>query len=279
MIHHEYANVFRMLSQGELDKMVESIKANGQLLPIITYEGKILDGRNRFHACCIAGVRPIYEAYTGDDPLGAVSALNEDRRHETDSQRAMAGARLAALRHGGDRKSGGFQLSMDDLKTSKQTREAAAAAMKVSTASIDRARSIQNGCPPEIQQAVDDGQVSVRAAAGISKLTHEEQRSLLEDGPEAIVSKAAEIRCSRGTAVTTPEPEPEPEDEPETLVVDGSAESPEPVRMTKWVPNDANRLWRLAKLDLMKILPSDPSRERVLRKIVAYAKDRIASKK
>ena len=272
-----------MLSQGELDKMVESIKANGQLLPIITYEGKILDGRNRFHACCIAGVRPIYEAYTGDDPLGAVSALNEDRRHETDSQRAMAGARLAALRHGGDRKSGEFQLAMDNLKTSKQTREAAAAAMKVSTASIDRARSVQNDCPPEIQQAVDDGQVSVRAAAGISKLTHEEQRSLLEDGPEAIVSKAAGIRASRGTAVTTPEPEPdtepEPEDEPEPLVVDGSAEAPKPVRMTKWVPNDADRLWRLAKIDLMKILPSDPSRERVLRKIVAYAKDRIASKK
>lgn len=97
---HEFANIYRMLPESELQKLAENIKAKGQLLPITSYEGKILDGRNRFKACEIAGVNPRIEEYTGDDPLGLVASLNDHRRHDTENERAMVGARMANLRVG-----------------------------------------------------------------------------------------------------------------------------------------------------------------------------------
>ena len=58
------------------------------LRPIITLDGKILDGRNRFKACQEVGVDPIVEDYQGSDPLGFVISSNKERRHLTPSQKA-----------------------------------------------------------------------------------------------------------------------------------------------------------------------------------------------
>jgi hypothetical protein len=60
------------------------------------------------------------------------------------------------------------------------------------------------------------------------------------------------------------------EDEPEPLVVDEvKGKAP------KWTPDDADRLWLLAKIDLDKILPTDKSRERVLMEVVEYSHARL----
>ena len=56
------------LSKGKIQLLAQSIKECGQHEKIITYEGQILDGANRYIACLIAGVEPKYEEYTGDDP-------------------------------------------------------------------------------------------------------------------------------------------------------------------------------------------------------------------
>ena len=64
MKFHEYANIYRMLPETELAKLAQNIREKGQLLPITSYEGQILDGRNRYKACEIAGVDPRIEDYT-----------------------------------------------------------------------------------------------------------------------------------------------------------------------------------------------------------------------
>jgi ParB-like chromosome segregation protein Spo0J len=48
MEFHPIANVWPMLDDDALKALADDIRANGQSVPIVTYEGKILDGRNRY---------------------------------------------------------------------------------------------------------------------------------------------------------------------------------------------------------------------------------------
>jgi len=88
MEYHEIASIFPLLDIQEIGVIAEDIKKNGLLNPILTYEGKILDGRNRFRACSIAGVSPVFTEYEGNDPVGHVLSLNLHRRQLTASQKA-----------------------------------------------------------------------------------------------------------------------------------------------------------------------------------------------
>ncbi len=84
---HPIANIFPMLSADELADLAADIKAHGLLAPVVIFEGKILDGRNRFKACGMAGVEPRFEHFSGGDPLAFVVSVNLRRRHLTREQR------------------------------------------------------------------------------------------------------------------------------------------------------------------------------------------------
>lgn len=57
---------------------------------------------------------------------------------------------------------------------------------------------------------------------------------------------------------------------PQSIIPDRRPSSP------KFIPDDADRLWTLAHMQLEKILPADKSRERVLREAIAYCETRIS---
>jgi ParB-like chromosome segregation protein Spo0J len=84
-----------LLEGAEFDELVADIKANGQTAPIVTYEGMILDGRNRYRACLAGGVHPlIIEGDDIDDPVAFVISTNIRRRHLTGEQRDELAVRL-----------------------------------------------------------------------------------------------------------------------------------------------------------------------------------------
>jgi len=66
---HEIAGIFPLMEKEELEALTKDIAENGLQEPIILYEGKILDGRNRYLACLQAGVEPWFKQYIVDDPL------------------------------------------------------------------------------------------------------------------------------------------------------------------------------------------------------------------
>src|SRR5688500_8011923 len=94
MNFHEIANLFPMMETDEFDDLVSDVKRHGLIEPIWTYEGLILDGRNRYMACQAAEVEPKYREYQGSDPLGFTVSLNIERRHLTPSQRACLAVEL-----------------------------------------------------------------------------------------------------------------------------------------------------------------------------------------
>ena len=47
---HEAACLFPMISKADLEILADSIKQHGLQNPVVLYEGKVLDGRNRLMA-------------------------------------------------------------------------------------------------------------------------------------------------------------------------------------------------------------------------------------
>lgn len=104
MQNHQYANLFPMMNEDELNSLISDMRQNGydESSPITTHENKILDGRNRYKAAQSAGVTPVFVKYDGDDPLGFVLRHNLHRRHLNESQRAVIASRLANMERGGN---------------------------------------------------------------------------------------------------------------------------------------------------------------------------------
>ena len=89
---HPFAALFPELPLEELTQLARDIKERGQLEPIILYKGAILDGRNRYRACQIAGVKPRIEEFdakaTRRSPEELILSRNLRRRHLSVGQKA-----------------------------------------------------------------------------------------------------------------------------------------------------------------------------------------------
>jgi ParB-like chromosome segregation protein Spo0J len=86
---HDFSKMFPPISEEDFGKLVADIKANGLHQRIVRYQGKILDGNNRYRACLLAGIEPTFADFTGIDADAAayVISANIHRRHLSPDQR------------------------------------------------------------------------------------------------------------------------------------------------------------------------------------------------
>jgi hypothetical protein len=95
---HECCSIFPLMEDEDLNRLAEDIREHGQRDPIKLYQGKIIDGRNRYRACEICGIMPqtkeCGDAEIGPSPLAYIVSANLHRCHLSESQRAMIGAEL-----------------------------------------------------------------------------------------------------------------------------------------------------------------------------------------
>lgn len=95
--NHPLANIFPMMSAVETGELENSIKTNTQRDEIVLFEGKILDGRNRYAACNKLGISPKvrnFDPNADGDALQYVLDKNMFRRHLTPSQLAIIAAEM-----------------------------------------------------------------------------------------------------------------------------------------------------------------------------------------
>ena len=177
---HPAADLFPLLTGSDIEALAADVQTNGLLVPIVLHQDMILDGRNRFAACEMAGVAPSFVDWEGTgDPTSWVVSQNLHRRHLSESQRAMVAARLATLGKGRPE----TNASIDAF-----TQPKAAELLNVSRPSIQRASTVLNHGTPELVAAVDADDVSVSKAAGIARLQEEEQAAALEKAKKPHVS-------------------------------------------------------------------------------------------
>ncbi|WP_245431322.1 MT-A70 family methyltransferase, partial [Rhodoplanes roseus] len=190
---HPLADLFPLMEGGDFDELVADVAAHGLRQPIDIWQGKILDGRNRYRAALAAGIeigphntrhfRP--ELY--GDPLAYVISLNLPRRHMNESQRAFVAAKIATLRHGGDRRSEDQAANLPVETTQAE----AAARLNVSERSVRAAKVVQERGAPELQRAVETGKLSISQAAIAARMRRDLQA---EVAAEASAGRANVVR-------------------------------------------------------------------------------------
>ena len=199
---HPLADLFPMMTDGELDELGEDMLKHGQREPIWLYEGKILDGRNRYRACLMKGIQPRATETRVADPLAFVISLNLKRRHLDASQRAMVVAEIAKLPKGAHPPFGG----------SSPTQDVAAKLLNVSVRSAQRARYVKDHGTHDLVDAVKHGDVRVAAAAEFAKQNPplDQHRLIAEHGsPAAAVQATVKAKADRAVSkITRPAADP-----------------------------------------------------------------------
>lgn len=101
MEYHSIANTYPMMSEQSFNNLVGSMEDKGfdKNHPIILFERKILDGRNRYQASLEAEVDPIFTTFQGtvEEALEESRRLNSFRRNLSPSQKAMVAAKEVLL--------------------------------------------------------------------------------------------------------------------------------------------------------------------------------------
>lgn len=209
---HPLADLVPLMTAAEFEALRADVAANGLAVPIVLYEGRILDGRHRYRACVEAGVEPRYTTLSTGDPVAFVFTHNIARRQLSKSQLAMAAAKLKGYyaeqakermrAGGGDKKS--KKSGMESLPypiDRGAARDQAAARFGLSGKVVDDAERVVKKGTLELRAAVECGGLSVNQAAKIAELPKERQR-LIVAIPDARARTAAiqrSINISKGS--------------------------------------------------------------------------------
>jgi hypothetical protein len=255
-IDPEFRDLIPPLTADEFAGLESNIKADGCRDPLVTWEGIIIDGHNRYEICTANSMQfeTVAREFAAREEVIEWIIRNQFGRRNIDAyQRTklalrleeMIAARAKANQKGGQ---GGVLLPQNSAEASHvETREEIAKLAGVSRDTVDKVKQIEKKATPEVKASLAKGEISINKAHKTTKTPKQEDT------------------------------EPEPEPEPEPLIVDGTP--PKRERLPKWIPDDAERLYALAHGHLEKILPEDRSRERMLRELIKYAQNRIETNK
>ena len=174
---HPAADAFPMMNGKRFSELVDDIREHGLIEAITLFEGKILDGRNRYKACLELGIDPKTKQISDVDPWAYVWSLNGERRDLVDEQRYLIWkfcseqseafqAELRRIAEEANRKRSEAQkgIPKDEIKERARTecsrtsktpaRKSKAAAAKVNTGAVARGDKLYNERPDLAQQVM-----------------------------------------------------------------------------------------------------------------------------
>lgn len=217
--YHALSLLFPRMSKRAYKALLEDIRLNGQKVKIVTYRGKILDGRHRYEACLELEIEPeMVPLADGEDPRRYVISINAAKRDLSQSQRGMVGAKLTntpksggrpkaiaegAAEPGGDEEPGKVAAFLADGAGWISVADAALM-MGCSARMVRSARRVLERGIPALVDAVDNDQIAVNRAEKVSELSAEAQQKFVEqlncdpeDLPEEVINQKVETTILR----------------------------------------------------------------------------------
>lgn len=210
MDFHEIAEQYPLMPAFELGRMEQDMRDGGYdaRFPVVRFDGKILDGRNRFICAQRAGIEPTFVDFVGtrEEAEAFVMRANEHRRHLTEQwladHRKSRIERVAAARAEG------------------KSLRAIAEEEKVSVAQVRddiETATVQGGCtvePPDGKVTGRDGRVRTATPAKPEKPLCPRCDRAKRTGQE--VPK----NCEMCRDLREPKPHQEKQETPDKVVVD-----------------------------------------------------------
>jgi hypothetical protein len=174
---HPLCTCFPEMSADEFAKLRKSIQGMGLRLPIVLFEGMILDGRHRHRVCVEEGIEPFFEEYRGPgSPSDFVYDTNLRRRDLTVAQKieATIALREVYVAWAEERRAAGLkrgtvrapvpELENDTIPLAGRSRDHFAEAIGTSGRTVSDAFTVRDRDPEE-RQRVLAGEKSIKAAA------------------------------------------------------------------------------------------------------------------
>jgi hypothetical protein len=166
---HPVANLFPLMDGEEYEAFKANIADIGQSDTVWTYQGKIIDGRNRARACEELGLKLLTREWDGKGSLVQfVVALNLQRRHLDKHQRAAVAVELLPhleaeakerQRQGGRRK-----VPQNVAEANGEAREQAAQEFNTNRLYVSAAKKLKEQAPDLFEQ-VKRGELKVTQAS------------------------------------------------------------------------------------------------------------------
>lgn len=254
-IDPEFKSLIPPLSNDEYQQLEANMKSEGCRDPLVTWQGVIIDGHNRFEICNRHGIGFEKISKSFSDRSGAIEWIirNQFGRRNLDGyQRTKLALRLEemiaarakahqSLSEGRGQK--GSQKSAD-LLAPIETREEIAKLAGVSRDTVDKVKQIERKAAPEVKAALAKGEISINKA-------HQ--------------------------TVKTPRPEPEPMDDPAPVVVDGT--KPVDFSRHKVIQTNGMAIFATAKQIMVTLNKNDSHWREALEAMISYCESRLKNKK
>ena len=175
---------FRVVDDEDMDELVDSIKENGVLTPVLvrpddegTYE--MISGHRRLHAAKRAGLRKIpaiIKEMTNDDATIAMVDANMQREEILPSERAFSlKMKMDAMNHRGSRS----DLTLSTKETKLHSAEAVGETVGLKRAQVHRYIRLVY-LIPKLLDMVDAGRLAINVAQEISYLNNNYQQWIYE---------------------------------------------------------------------------------------------------
>lgn len=163
------------MSAEDFQSLKDSITNIGVQNPITIFDGMVIDGWHRYTAATDLGMDcPTVEL--GDvDPRDFVQAVNDARRHMTQSARALALTAVYAWKPVGNPSFTQLNAERSIAKTNAELAKIAG----VGVQSIREAKTVHKSAEPEVVAAVKSGEIGLPKAAAIAKLPKEDQAAAI----------------------------------------------------------------------------------------------------